>query len=272
VAKRLSIAGSDKMSIDTQHVIDAIVALDVWPQSKTSIQRRLGDGPTNETWLVSCDQEQYVLRLVKPFAETVGLSLSNELLIVQAAQQKMLAPEIIASCDTRNIVLSRFVAGRTWTADDMHDKNQLTRLAKTLNQLHSLDCEARPLDMRARLQDYAQHSNDSRAGKWRDNALAQLDMISFRDPVVCHNDLTAANIIDNGNLYLIDWEYASMGDPLFDLAVVVSHHELDATTTEHFLSAYLGHSDDNAKADLNHWCDVYQNLLALWTSLTASKR
>ena len=40
-------------------------------------------------------------------------------------------------------------------------------------------------------------------------------------PVLCHNDLLPANLIwDDDRLWLIDWEYAGMGHPLFDLASV----------------------------------------------------
>ena len=40
-------------------------------------------------------------------------------------------------------------------------------------------------------------------------------------PVLCHNDLLPANMIMSaGRLWLVDWEYAGMGHPLFDLASV----------------------------------------------------
>ena len=41
-------------------------------------------------------------------------------------------------------------------------------------------------------------------------------------PVLCHNDMLAANILDDGRrVWLVDWEYAGVGHPLFDLAGVV---------------------------------------------------
>ncbi|MBT8130919.1 MAG: phosphotransferase family protein [Gammaproteobacteria bacterium] len=279
------------MSADTQHVIDAIAALDVWPDEKTRVRQRLGDGPTNETWLVTCDQEPFVLRLVKPFAATVGLSLEDELQIVQAAQRENLTPAIVAACNKRGIVLRRYVEGRIWNVNDVRDKKQLARLAHTVKKIHDLECEARPMDLRSTLESYAKLSSDPESGKWLDTALNQLNRISARDPVVCHNDLTAANIIDYSNatkngsalwngdtsgsealvdndaILLLDWEYAARGDPLFDLAVVIVHYDLDVSMTGYFLSAYLGQADDSAGIDLNRWCNVYSNLLSLWLSL-----
>ena len=46
--------------------------------------------------------------------------------------------------------------------------------------------------------------------------------------VPCHNDLLNANFLDDGErLRIVDWEYAGMGDPFFDLANFSINHELD---------------------------------------------
>ena len=43
----------------------------------------------------------------------------------------------------------------------------------------------------------------------------------------CHNDLLNANFIDDGaRIRIIDWEYAGMGDPFFDLGNFSINHEL----------------------------------------------
>ena len=46
--------------------------------------------------------------------------------------------------------------------------------------------------------------------------------------VTCHNDLLAANFIDDGErVWIVDWEYAGMGDPFFDLANFAVNNGLD---------------------------------------------
>ncbi len=254
------------MSTNHKHVIDAVNTLGIWPENGFEVHRRLGNGPTNETWLVTHDNKRYVLRLVKLVAATLGLSLTEEMIVVTEAAKGKLAPPIIASCVHHGIVLSEYLDGRTWTVQDLHDRAQLDRLASALRRIHKLECKAPPLDIRCSLQRYAQRSTDASADMWLKNALAQLDLITPRPLAVCHNDLTVANLIDDGQLYMIDWEFAALGDPLFDLAVVIAHHELDAATGEYFLSTYLGRSDASAHANLVRWCGVYQNLLALWRS------
>ena len=57
----------------------------------------------------------------------------------------------------------------------------------------------------------------------------------------CHNDLLNANFIDDGSrIRIVDWEYAGMGDPFFDLGNFSINHELTPQEDEILLAAYDG--------------------------------
>ena len=59
--------------------------------------------------------------------------------------------------------------------------------------------------------------------------------------VLGHNDLLPGNILDDGDrLWLIDWEYAGLGTPLFDLAGLASNAGYDEGQVERLLHAYGG--------------------------------
>ena len=61
----------------------------------------------------------------------------------------------------------------------------------------------------------------------------------------CHNDLLNANFIDDGErLWIVDWEYAGMGDPYFDLGNFAVNHELDEGGEAELLDAYGGGDPD----------------------------
>lgn len=250
-----------------EQVRDALAHMAAPAFADVEIVRQLGEGPTNKLWLIRCDEMDCVLRQVKPLASAAGLSLARELRVAKIVARANLAPQVIAANAERGLVLTRFAPGRTWCAPDMHEHGQLTRLAAVLRQLHALPCDSAPMNFGTVVNEYAQRSGDSRASGWRDEALKQLERIGPRTPVICHNDLTAANVIDDGCLQFIDWEFTAAGDPLFDLAVVVAHHELDAAAAAHFLAAYLGRQDDAAAVALQRWCSVYRSVRALWESL-----
>ena len=46
-------------------------------------------------------------------------------------------------------------------------------------------------------------------------------------PSLCHNDVHHLNIVDGASLRLIDWEYAGVGEPLFDLASLCVYHRYE---------------------------------------------
>ena len=65
------------------------------------------------------------------------------------------------------------------------------------------------------------------------------------DIVFGHNDLLPANLIDNGSrLWLIDWEYAGYGSPLFDLGNLASNAHLDEASWLDLLAQYHRRTPD----------------------------
>jgi thiamine kinase-like enzyme len=68
----------------------------------------------------------------------------------------------------------------------------------------------------------------------------------------CHNDLLNANFLDDGtSVRIVDWEYAGMGDPFFDLANFSINHELDPAGRASLLEAYAGEARDADLAALD---------------------
>ena len=52
------------------------------------------------------------------------------------------------------------------------------------------------------------------------------------EPVPCHNDLLAGNFLrGTEQVWVVDWEYAGMGDRYFDLANFAINNELEAHST-----------------------------------------
>jgi thiamine kinase-like enzyme len=75
-------------------------------------------------------------------------------------------------------------------------------------------------------------------------------------PTPTHNDLLNLNWLeedvtgDIGEIRLLDWEYAGMGDIFFDLANFSHHHRLNEDQVDNFLYEYFGEVTDRQYARL----------------------
>lgn len=71
--------------------------------------------------------------------------------------------------------------------------------------------------------------------------LASIEQALIKLPhVLGHHDLLPANIIeDAGRLWLIDWEFAGYGSPLFDLANLSSNNEFSIEQDQILLNSYF---------------------------------
>jgi thiamine kinase-like enzyme len=59
------------------------------------------------------------------------------------------------------------------------------------------------------------------------------------EPVPCHNDLLTANFIrDPDNVWIVDWEYAGMGDRYFDLGNLSINNGFEEDDDVRLLEAY----------------------------------
>jgi thiamine kinase len=233
------------------------------------VVRRLIAGPTNVTWLVEHLDRRWVLRLDTPAAAELGLDRENEGRACTAVAAAGIAPAYRWFDAAAGICLRHFVEGRALGPVDLRDARRLERLAGTLRRLHRLPAVGRPFDPAGAVRRYAAALATPEADRVAGRALDSLKYARrlAMPPALCHNDLVAENMIETEGqgLLLIDWEYAATGDPMFDLAVVTGHHELDAGLAQVFLEAYLQRAATPEDSErLSRQCRFYGHLLQLW--------
>jgi thiamine kinase len=246
-------------------------ALGAIPDFNTArIVSRLSDGPSNASFLVEQGGGQYVLRLDKPGARQLGLDRVQEMRINEAVATAGLSPEPLFFDPAKGIYLRRFEPGRTWTAADLDCPENPERLAGMLRTLHSLQPVGAAFDPLAAARRYAAQLGSEEARRTLRACETLMAQISFHpeSAALCHNDLLCQNILEGNKLMLIDWEYAGIGDPYFDLAVVVRHHGQDPSWANGFLQAYL--QRPAASGEIEHLClqcRFYGHLLNLWNQI-----
>jgi thiamine kinase-like enzyme len=235
-------------------VVDELVRR-LWPHRQVKVEPLLG-GITNANFLVDLGDEQVVLRIPGDNTELLGISRLHEASANHLASSIGIAPEVLDSSETEGWMVTRFLPGRTIAPDELASEPMLTELASTLRKLHSggsIDMDFNPFSI---VRGYHEIAHSRGVIEPFDYPAAQsvLDRIeevrTFRPTSFCHNDLLNGNFIYDGEIRILDWEYAGMGDPFFDLANFSSNHQLPPESDVRLLSHYFGRCDPSLIAVL----------------------
>jgi len=233
--------------------------------SAARIVRSLSDGPTNRSFEVVLDSRRFVLRLDKPRAAELGRDRKAEKQICMMLASAGLAPEPVLFEPSEGVYLRPYVPGRAWSADDLRDIENLRRLAALLRQVHGIPAAPHRFDPLAAARRYTEQLDTDGARELLRTVEDAASGLPEFTPALCHNDLVCQNILETDPLTLIDWEYAGAGDAMFDLAVVVEHHQLDQQREADFLASYVQSPPTASQIyHLHAQRKFYASLLALW--------
>jgi thiamine kinase-like enzyme len=240
--------------------------------SAARVVSQLSDGPVNASYLLTQGGEKYVLRLDKPTVSELGLDRAAEHRVCLQVAAAGLGPEPVYFDPAAGVYLRRYLPGRSWEASDLDDSERLEALAGILRAVHQLPRAGAAFDPLQAASRYSERLADEGSRALLADATSLWRRIDEDSPlpVLCHNDLVCHNVLESDRLVLIDWEFSGIGNPYFDLAVVVEHHGLQEQLARHFLEAYLGRAAnerETCQLDLN--CRFYARLLELWERLWA---
>ena len=214
----------------------------------------LAGGITNQNFTVEDRGRRYVVRVGSDIL-VHGVVRANELAASRAAHLAGLSPCVVHA--EPGIVVFDFIEGRTYTAEDVRNPANLERLVDIVRRCHRdipqyLRGPAAMFWVFHVVRDYAHTLSEgaSRHIPLLPDLLARAARLEAAvgpiEVVFGHNDLLAANFIDDGRrLWLVDWEYAGFNSPLFDLGGLASNSELSPEQAERALSLYFGKPVDD---------------------------
>jgi thiamine kinase-like enzyme len=230
---------------------------EIWPGRDVRVEP-LSGGITNHNFRVEVDGEAYVLRIGGKDTELLGIDRDAEHAASRNAAALGLGPEIVhfgSGC-----LVTRFVAGTVGAVDP-------ERVGRALRTLHDGPSIPSRFDCFRVVEIYCataiEHgvSVPQAYGRAHETAAAIERQRVGVPPCACHNDLLNANFISDGErLWIVDWEYAGMGDPFFDLGNFAVNHELDEEGERALLAAYG--TDDHTTLVLMRFMSDFRE--AMW--------
>jgi thiamine kinase-like enzyme len=205
---------------------------------------------SNRNLLVNFGGTDYVVRLPGKDTDLLGIDREAERLATRKAADLEMAPKVAAMLDDPACLVTCYVEGRTMTPEEMRDPGILAEVARALRLFHDSG-----LDLPARFQPYElvrryAENVTARGGdlpEGFDAAFKRAGQITAavgehpeHAPKPTHNDLLAANFLGTpGGTMIVDWEYAGLGDPFFDLGSFAANNELSDADEGRLLEAYF---------------------------------
>ena len=217
----------------------------------TGRRRRLEDLPgglTNRNVKVSTEDGNYVARCADP-ENLLGIDREAEYHNSRAAEAAGVGAPVVGYRPDLGILLVGFLDGVTLTNDDFGRPGVIARVAAGCRALHHGPRFHGDFDMFALQPQYLRVVLDNGfrlpAG-YLDFAesfgrIQQVLAAGGMASVPCHNDLLAANFIEDGDrVWLIDYEYSGNNDPFFEVGNLWSEASGDVDQLERLVTAYVG--------------------------------
>jgi thiamine kinase-like enzyme len=281
------------MTLDQRALNDVLQDWGLWPILNDFDQAAcdftlLEQGLTNKNWLVTLPYTQnliaqttdspivqplqFVIRINTENAKSLNIHHQSEYEIVEGISALNFCPTILYKDPNFKYWIRPYIRGHTLgelqtSTYDVRD--DLEDIAKILSRTHKQPIQQHwpSVNTLGRTEYFWQQilpnpviSTD------RILKLKELldDALQNTEPqmVLCHMDTNIHNWIkdDNNNLNLIDWEYAGLGNPIWDLAVFSDSAELNRQEEEQFLAFY----DKYSVSELRHAKLQMEYLSILW--------
>lgn len=206
----------------------------------------LEGGITNLNFLVSDSGSKSVVRLGSDIPEHL-VYRSNEIIVSEAANQIGVSPKLIYN--EPGVLVLEFIESKTLEPKTVREN--LNKIVPIIRKIHDeipnkLSGQPQIFWVFYVIKYYSNYllNNNSSHISLIPSLLKKAEKLeklsSPREIVFGHNDLLAANFLDDGSkIWVVDWEYGGFNDPLFDIGGLSSNNDLDENLENEVLEMYF---------------------------------
>ena len=181
------------------------------------------------------------------------INRANEAVAAREAARAGVSPEVIHFDDRTGVLVTRFIDGaETMSPEKFRSrKGSPARAGRAFRQLHDSGARfAFKFELFSLIDDYLKvlstkdvdlpagyHEVVREADQSVRSALAAHPLPN----VACHCDPLCENFLDTGErMWIVDWEYSGMNDPMWDLGDLSVEGGFDAVQDEELIAGYFG--------------------------------
>lgn len=237
----------------------------------------LSGGLTNRNFRVDTNQGVFVARVSSNSSDLLSINRESEFLNSTIAGKGGVGAQVLDFLPGQGLLVISFISGKTFGAQDV--AANLTRIAKSLRELHALDSfdhEFNMFNTQRNYQKIVQDQGFRLPEGYLDFApkVAEIKKafeLLFDGLVPCNNDLLPGNFIDDGQkIWLIDYEYSGNNDACFEIGNVWAEAFLPIDALEELVGAYYGQHRPDKVARAWLWALMAKYGWTLWASIQGS--
>lgn len=235
----------------------------------------LDGGIGRRSYLASAGGRSWVVRLGENDAAG-ALELAAEAEAASEAAAAGIAPPVVGFDSQRGVLVTEYLAGaRPLTSASLQRAESIDRLAGLLKRLHKIRRPFRRYDPEAFANRYLA-ALDGAGGAGNGPlakellALARDYRVRYPSMALCHNDLYAFNMLDDGaRLWLVDFEYAVTAAPVLDLAGVAAMNGFDSAERWRLVEAYYDSAAPFTRGELDKVVRLVRLVAYFWALAAA---
>ncbi|MCB1135370.1 MAG: phosphotransferase family protein [Chlamydiia bacterium] len=233
-------------------------------------------GLTNANYRLHHEGRDYFIRIAARNSEQLGVDRDAEIAAMQLAGEAQLSPQMLAHYPDEGVLVFEFLKGQQVPASYVRHPQILKRIALTFQRCHKLPStlprQVNPFERIHSLYEavlaegIALPENARAVMRCMDKIEQTLGSSDYSVP--CHLDVHAGNLLCDGwKLWLVDWEYAGMCHPYFDLGSFASTSKLSNKELGLLLRFYSGETNPEALAELRLYRMTADLHWSLWCFL-----
>ena len=229
-------------------------------------------GMTNQNYLVKTSSNQYIVKFFGKGTDKL-IDRKNEKFNIELLKDLKLDVENYLFDIEAGIKVNQYIENAE-TLDSATIKTKFEKIAPILQTIHAsgkeLKGEFAPFEeikkYESLIQGEISYPNYEAIRKSVFSLKEELEQIGV-DKKSCHIDLVPENFIEgpDGHLYLIDWEYSSMNDPMWDLAALFLESEFTPEEEADFLAYYEGDKTPVSREKIRIYKILQDTIWSLWT-------
>lgn len=220
----------------------------------------LKKGLISEIYLCNFNNIKSVIRLDLEIPDWLKIQRDSEIRILDLNNNDKSEKNILYHDLQRGILIRRFIEGNKFNLNKINSDQQLELLGRAIKEIHKTNYEK---DAVNNFSNSINRYKEILKYKIQKDPILEIGFEIYEDlyreshPMVfSHNDLTQENIIWNRKYVFIDWEYAGINNPLFDIASIISSYSLN---DQQIVSLWRGYGQKS---------DVDIEILRKWVKFT----